>query len=165
LSGALVCLGLLCVAGHAEAKVWRVPGKVATIQAAIAAAKDGDEIRVSPGAYCGATIDKRVDLVGIGYPRIIGCSTGPTLGALRVGFFMPGPNAKNPASGTKISGFVFDGRGVSTANLAPLSFGILARFAHDLEIAHNHFDGIDQHLLRHRRLAFAGSSPDDFGLQ
>jgi len=144
LPGVLVCLGLVCVAGHAKAKVWQVPGKIGTIQAAVDAAKDGDEIRVSPGAYCGATIDKRVDLVGIGYPRIIGCSDGPALGVLRVGFFMPGPNAKNPASGTKISGFVFDGRGVASANLSPLSFGIFARFARDIEISHNHFEGTAQ---------------------
>ena len=124
--------------------MWHVPSRVATIQAAVDAARDGDEIRVAPGAYCGATIDKRVDLVGVGYPRIIGCASGPALGVMRVGFYMPGPNAKNPANGTKISGFVFDGRGVSSANLAPLSFGIFARFAEDIEISHNHFEGTAQ---------------------
>jgi hypothetical protein len=143
LSG-LVCLGLVSLAGRASAKVWHVPGRVGTIQAAVDAARDGDEIRVSPGAYCGATIDKRVDLVGIGYPRIIGCSGGPALGAMHVGFYLPGPNAKNPANGTNISGFVFDGRGVSSANLAPLSFGIFARFANDIAISHNHFEGTAQ---------------------
>ena len=144
LLGALVCLGLICSAGHAQAKVWRVPSAVSTIQAAVDAARDGDEIRVAPGAYCGATIAKRVNLVGVGHPRIIGCSTGPTLGAMRVGFYMPGPIGQNPASGTKISGFVFDGRGVSSANLAPLSFGVFARFAHDIELSHNHFEGTAQ---------------------
>jgi hypothetical protein len=144
LLGVLVCLGVLGSAARANAKVWHVPGKVSTIQAAVDAARDGDEIRVAPGAYCGATIDKRIDLVGVGHPRIIGCATGPTLGAMRVGLFMPGPNGKNPANGTKISGFVFDGRGVSSANLAPLSFGIFARFARDLEISHNHFEGTAQ---------------------
>jgi len=142
--GALVCLGLVCSASHASAKVLRVPGRLPTIQAAVDAASDGDEIRVAPGAYCGATIDKRVELVGVGFPRIIGCAGGPTLGATRVGFYMPGPIGNNPASGTKISGFVFDGRGVSSANLAPLSFGIFARFAHDLEVTHNHFEGTAQ---------------------
>lgn len=144
LLGALVCLSVVCSAGHAKAKVWHVPGKVSTIQAAVDAAHDGDEIRVAPGAYCGATVDKRLDLVGVGHPRIIGCDGGPALGALRVGFYMPGPNAQNPANGTKISGFVFDGRGVSSANLAPLSFGVFARFARDIEISHNHFEGTAQ---------------------
>jgi len=144
LLGTLVCLGLVCSAGHAHAKVWHVPSKVSTIQAAVAAARDGDEIRVAPGAYCGATIDKRVDLVGVGFPRIVGCDGSPALGALRVGFFLPGADGKNAASGTKISGFVFDGRGVSSANLAPLSFGVFARFARDVEVTHNHFEGTTQ---------------------
>jgi hypothetical protein len=144
LLAALVCLGLVCSAGHANAKVWHVPGKVPTIQAAVDAARDGDEIRVSPGAYCGATIGKRVDLVGVGYPRIIGCASGPALGTMRVGFYMPGPDGKNPANGTKISGFIFDGKGVSSANLAPLAFGIFARFARDIEVSHNHFEGTAQ---------------------
>lgn len=142
--GAVVCFGMLAVSAHAEAKVWQVPGKVATIQAAVDAARDGDEIRVSPGAYCGATIGKRVDLVGVGYPRIIGCASSPTIGAMRVGFFMPGSIGKNPASGTKISGFVFDGRGVSSAQLAPLSFGVFGRFAADIEVSHDYFEGTAQ---------------------
>ncbi|HEY3257060.1 MAG TPA: hypothetical protein VGJ91_24050 [Polyangiaceae bacterium] len=137
-------LGLICSTELASAKVWRVPEKLATIQAAIDAARDGDQIRVAPGAYCGATINKRVDLVGVGQPRIIGCATGPALGAARVGFLLPGPNAVNPANGTKISGFIFDGNGVSSANLAPLSFGILGRFARDLVISHNLFEGTAQ---------------------
>ncbi|MEI9942516.1 MAG: hypothetical protein WDO69_35325 [Pseudomonadota bacterium] len=66
------------------------------------------------------------------------------MGAARVGFFMPGPIGKNPASGTSISGFVFDGRGVSSVHLAPLSFGIFARFAHDIVISRNHFEGTAQ---------------------
>jgi len=144
LLAAVLCLGLVCSTGLASAKVLRVPGKFATIQAAVDGARDGDEIRVSAGAYCGATIDKRVELVGVGQPRIIGCADGPTLGATRVGFYMPGPGGRNPASGTKISGFVFDGRGVSSANLAPLSFGIFARFAREIVISHNHFEGTAQ---------------------
>jgi len=124
--------------------VLRVPEKIATIQAAVDAARDGDEIRVGPGAYCGATVNKRVELIGVGFPRIIGCASSPTLGAGRVGFYMPGPDAKNPANCSKISGFVFDGRGVSSANLAPIAFGIFARFAHDIEITHNHFEGTAQ---------------------
>ena len=101
LLGAVLCLGLVCSPQLASAKVLRVPEKLATIQAAVDAARNGDEIRVSPGAYCGATIDKRVELVGVGHPRIIGCASGPVLGVARVGFYLPGPNGKNPASGTQ----------------------------------------------------------------
>jgi len=144
LLGAVVSLGLVCSTGVASAKVLRVPGQFPTIQTAVDAARDGDMIQVRPGAYCGATIDKRVELVGVGYPRIIGCASGPTLGAARVGFFMPGPGGENPASGTGISGFIFDGRGVSSANLAPLSFGIFARFARDIHILNNRFEGTAQ---------------------
>jgi hypothetical protein len=144
LLGAAVSLGLVCATGVASAKVLQVPGKFATIQAAVDAAHDGDEIRVRSGAYCGANITKRVELVGVGHPRIIGCAGGPTLGLARVGFFLPGPLGSNPASGTKIRGFIFDGRGVSSANLAPLSFGIFARFAHDIWISHNYFEGTAQ---------------------
>ena len=144
LLGAAVSLGLLCSTGVASAKVWHVRGKLATIQAALDAARDGEEIRVHPGAYCGATINKRVELVGIGHPRIIGCASGPILGVSRVGFYMPGPIGNNPASGTKIQGFIFDGRGVSSANLAPLAFGIFARFAHDIVISCNDFEGTAQ---------------------
>src|SRR4051812_37918781 len=131
LLGVAVSLGLVCSTGLASAKVLQVPQKFPTIQAAVAAAQDGDKIRVKAGAYCGATIDKRVELVGEGRPRIIGCADGPTLSGARVGFIMPNTIGSNPASGTKISGFAFDGRGVSSANLAPLAFGIYARFAHD----------------------------------
>jgi hypothetical protein len=139
-----LCLGLVCSTAVARAKVLRVPERHATIQAAVDAARDGDEIRVAPGAYCGATIDKRVELVGVGYPHIIGCASGPSLGVARVGLFMPGPNGNNPASGTKISGFIFDGRGVSSAHLAPLAFGIFARFAQDIVISDNSFEGTAQ---------------------
>ena len=144
LLGVATCLGILCSTEFASAKVLRVPGKFATIQAAVDAAKDGDEIRVEPGTYCGATIDKRVELVGHGDPRIVGCASGPALGLARVGFFMPGLNGQNPASGTKIRGFVFDGRGVSSANLAPLAFGIFGRFAQDIEVSHDRFEGTAQ---------------------
>jgi hypothetical protein len=144
LLGAALSLGFICSAGVASAKVLRVPGKFSTIQAAVDAARKGDEIRVASGAYCGATINKRVELVGEGHPRIIGCAAGPTVGAGRAGFYMPGVNGENPANGTQIRGFIFDGRGVSSANLEPIAFGIFARFAHDIVISHNLFEGTAQ---------------------
>jgi hypothetical protein len=144
LLSAALGFGLLCSAEAASARVLRVPARFGTIQAAVDAARNGDEIVVAAGAYCGATIDKRVELIGVGHPRIIGCATGPALGVARVGFYLPGPNGSNPANGTQIRGFIFDGRGVSSANLAPLAFGVFARFARDIVISHNRFEGTAQ---------------------
>ncbi len=130
----------------ASATVVRVPSDFATIQEAVDAAAPGDEIRVGPGAYCGATITKRVVLRGFGHPVVTGCETGPafTSGA-RLGFFLPGTAAGgNPASGTTIQGFVFDGRDVSDTNLNPIAFGIFGRFANDVEVANNQFLGTVQ---------------------
>ena len=61
----------------ANAAVLRVPSQFATIQAAVDAATAGDEIRVGPGRYCGATITKPVALRGLGGPTIVGCDDGP----------------------------------------------------------------------------------------
>ena len=63
---------------------------------------------------------------------------------LRAGFFMPGSKGVNAASGSAISGFVFDGKGVSNLNLEPLSFGVFARFASDVVVEHNRFVGTVQ---------------------
>jgi nitrous oxidase accessory protein NosD len=141
----LCVVAVLLSSSLAQAALRRVPQHYRTIQAAVDAARDGDRIRVSPGAYCGATVTKRVTLEGQGRARIIGCEGGPTVTPrTRVGFFLPGSQGVNPASGTSISGFVFDGRGVSNANLAPLSFGIFARFANDVVVSRNRFLGTVQ---------------------
>jgi len=145
LFGALVCCIAAITTSVAHAATLRVPQQYATIQAAVDAAAPGDHIRVGRGKYCGATLTKNVSLEGRGRPRIIGCDTGPTLTpGLRVGFYLPGVKGVNPASGTRIRGFVFDGEGVSNANLAPLSFGIFARFANDVVVRRNRFEGTVQ---------------------
>jgi nitrous oxidase accessory protein NosD len=145
LSKLLVGCGVALAPALANAATLRVPADYPTIQQAVDAAKDGDRIRVSRGSHCGATITKRLELVGRGSPRIIGCDTSPQVTTgLRAGFFLPGNKGVNPASGTSIRGFRFDGRGVSNANLAPLSFGVFARFASDVRVSHNRFDGTVQ---------------------
>lgn len=142
---ALCVMAVLLSSSLAQAALRRVPQQYPTIQAAIDAARDGDHIRVSRGEHCGATVTKRVTLEGRGQARIIGCDSGPTVTVgTRVGFFLPGSKGVNPASGTTISGFVFDGRGVSNANLAPLSFGVFARFANDVVVSRNRFLGTVQ---------------------
>lgn len=159
----LVCCCVLVLSsspGHAALR--RVPAQYPTIQAAIDAAQDGDKIRVSRGEYCGATITKRVTLEGRGKPRIVGCDTGPTITpGTRAGFFLPGSKGVNAASGSVIRGFVFEGRGISNTNLAPLAFGIFARFASEVEVLNNSFRGTvqaitntagDRWLIAHNRI-------------
>lgn len=131
--------------GTAHAATLRVPAQFPTIQAAVDAAAAGDTIRVSRGRYCGATVTKPLVLEGRGRPRIIGCSTSPMVTTgLRAGFYLPGAQGTNPASGSTIRGFVFDGEGVSNANLEPLSFGVFARFASDILVERNRFVGTVQ---------------------
>ena len=145
LLSALGCSIALVTTSAAHAATLRVPQQYPTIQAAVDAAAPGDRIRVGRGRYCGATLTKNVFLDGRGRPRIIGCDTSPTITTgLRVGFYLPGVKGSNPASGSKIRGFVFDGEGVSSANLLPLSFGVFARFASDVVVQGNTFDGTVQ---------------------
>jgi len=145
LLSALGCCAAVLSATAAHAATLRVPAQYPTIQAAIDAAAPGDRIRVSRGRYCGATVTKPVSLEGRGRPRIIGCATSPMVTpGLRAGFFLPGAQGVNPASGSHIRGFVFDGQGVSNANLAPLSLGVFARFANDVQVERNRFIGTVQ---------------------
>jgi hypothetical protein len=155
------CAVLLCVSG-ARAATRRVPAQYPTIQAAIDAASAGDRIQVSPGQYCGATLTKPVALEGRGRPHIVGCSASPNVTAgLRAGFFLPGTKGQNPASGSSIRGFFFDGEGVSNQNLEPLAFGVFARAASDVRVERNVFVGTvqaitntggDRWLIRNNRI-------------
>jgi hypothetical protein len=141
----ILVLGTALASTASGATVRRVPARYATIQLAIDAASPGDEISVAPGRHCGALVDKPVTLDGHGQATIVGCATGPELfGGLRVGFLLSGTAVDRPASGVHVVGFRFDGRGVSAANLEPLAFGVLARFADDVHVSGNHFSGTVQ---------------------
>jgi nitrous oxidase accessory protein NosD len=136
----------LAAATTAAAAVLRVPHSYLTIKAAIDAASAGDTVEVGPGVYCGATVDRPLTFIGRDQPVIVGCDDGPALtNGERVGFYLPGAgDGTNAASGTRIDGFVFDGRGVSDSNLQPLAFGVLARFANDVRVEHDRFEGVVQ---------------------
>ena len=103
----------------------RVPQDFPTIQLAVNNANAGDTIRVGPGSWCGARITKTLNLVGEG-ATIVGCpagNPGPVGKLLRRGFFV-----NVAASGTSIRSFIFDGSGISDANLSPLALGVDAGF-------------------------------------
>src|SRR3954469_5750164 len=145
--GFFAAAGVLLAAapGEAQARVRRVPERYPTIQAAVDAADTGDVIDVAPGRHCGATIDRPVQLQGDGRAVIVGCADGPVLAnGVRAGFRLPGVDGASGASGTRIEGFVFDGRGVSAANLDPLGVAIIATFANDVRVERNRVLGTVQ---------------------
>jgi RNA polymerase sigma-70 factor (ECF subfamily) len=124
---------------------WAVPGDRPTIQAAIDAAGPGDEIRIAAGRHCGARVTKRLDIVGAPGATVVGCAGSPALpGGLRIGLMLAGEHARSRASGTHITGLTFDGRGVSDTELSALAFGVFARFADDVIVSRNVFEGTVQ---------------------
>ena len=134
------CLAALAASLPAQAfHDLRVPQDQPTIQAAVDAARPGQRIVVSRGKFCGATLSRRVNLVGKHGATIIGCPD-PTVGPLRTGFLLP----DGRSSGSSISGFTFDGRGISNADLTPLAAGILGRSADDVSVSRNSFLGTIQ---------------------
>ena len=169
------CVGFLAAAGvwlaaapgEAQARTRRVPERYATIQAAVDAADAGDVIDVGPGRHCGATIDRPVRLRGDGRAVIVGCADGPVLAnGVRAGFRLPGADGASAASGTQIEGFVFDGRGVSAANLDPLGVAIIATFANDVRVERNRVLGTVQGITNTGgdRWVIAHNVIDDLGV-
>jgi len=149
--GAAAALGVFAFASvPAQAATINVPDDYATIQLAVDAAISGDQIRVGPGEWCGAIIDKRVDLFGEGGATIIGCPSPNVFdlqgGAdfLRIGFILDGA----VASGTTIRHFVFDGEGVHNnppiGNFDPLSLAIFGFLADNVIVEQNRVIGTAQ---------------------
>ena len=142
---AVVCGLLTSAASAANGRVRRVPERYRTIQAAVDASNAGDVIDVAPGSYCGATVTTALTLLGHGRATIVGCPEGPTISdQLRAGFYLPGADGVSAASGTRIEGFTFDGRGIAEDNLEPLALGLFARFADDVRVEDNVFLGTVQ---------------------
>lgn len=148
LTAVAAAFGVFGFAGAAQAATINVPDDYGTIQEAVDNASSGDQIRVSPGEWCGATIDIRLDLFGEGGATIIGCDE-PFLAPrteLRIGFFLASSNA----DGTTIRHFVFDGAGVSndenSSNFDPLSFAVMSRGASNVVVEQNRILGTVQSI-------------------
>lgn len=131
----LLFLGTMRV-GQAQNKI-RVPRDYATIQDAVDNANPGDEIEVGRGRWCGAIIDKPLELEGDDAVIIACPSNFQSAPGLTVGFrLLPS------ASGSMIVDFVFDGRGYSDADKTPLALGISAQTGtNDVTVEDNRFLG------------------------
>jgi hypothetical protein len=129
----------------ARAATLSVPADHPTLQQAVRAAAPGDEIRLATGRHCGAVVDKRLIIVGQPGATIAGCDSNPRLhDQLRIGLLLEDADGSNPASGSTVTGLIFDGEGVTNDNLEPLAFGLFARFADDVVVTGNHFLGTVQ---------------------
>ena len=100
----------LVLAGTSFAATINVPADYTTIQAAVNAAQDGDEILVAPGTYTGTgdwvinPLGKPITIRASGTPeetildgegarRVVQCSSGEGLGTIIEGFTIKGGNA------------------------------------------------------------------------
>ena len=145
----LSALFAVLLSGPASASpnaVHRVPEDFPNIQAAVDAANAGDEISVRAGSWCGATITKRVKLVGRSAGvTIVGCATPVLFEVLRVGFFLP----DGAASGTVVRNFNFNGLGVSNQNFDPLALAVFGptgrRCRHRPQPRSRHGAGLYEH--------------------
>jgi hypothetical protein len=139
LSTLLLAMPLLLPAGASFAQTTiHVPQNFPNIQAAIDAANPGDTILVAEGRWCGAILNKPVNLVGVDDDStIIACPNNAGPADLKRGLLMqPG------ASGSTVSHFEFDGAGFSDTNRTPLGIGIGSNAnANNITVEHNHFLG------------------------
>jgi hypothetical protein len=93
--------------------VGTAPGCYATLQAALAAAQDGDVIHIGPGTFAGGvTIDKSVSLVGAG-PKLTIISGGDSV--LTIGIFRAPSEPTVSIEGVTITGGVARSSPESTA--------------------------------------------------
>jgi nitrous oxidase accessory protein len=102
----LCAIVVILVATSAEARTWTVGGAGAdfpVIAPAIAAASDGDAIRVRGGVYReDLLVDKRLSIVGEGQPTLFGTGVGSVVTIT--------------APGCELSGFTIEGSGTGQTN-------------------------------------------------
>jgi len=106
MSRLLIIVVCVLAAGAADARTLTVGGRNADfpfIGPAIAAAADGDVIEVGPGVYReDVVIDRRLSVVGLGRPTIIGTGVGTVVVIV--------------AGGCELSGFAIEGSGGGQTN-------------------------------------------------
>jgi nitrous oxidase accessory protein len=106
LQSALFCVAFIAASTQAEARTWTVGGSSADfpfIAPAIAAAMDGDVIRVHAGVYReDLRIAKRLSIVGEGRPTLIGTGIGNVVTIT--------------AAGCELRGFDIEGSGTGQTN-------------------------------------------------
>jgi hypothetical protein len=139
----LVALPLILGSTAVEAAVLRVPGDADSIKDAVAIAKPGDTVEVGAGRWCGAVIDKQLNLRGSEGAVIVGAKDGVTCAPMLpgsthlIGFYLP----TKAASGTTIRHFTFDGANVATdpSSLGLAVYGRDERGGRvdDVEVSHN----------------------------
>jgi nitrous oxidase accessory protein len=154
LAAALVaCVACVAAVGRADARTWTVGGPGADfplISAAVAAATDGDVIAVHAGEYHeDLVIDKRLRIVGISHPTLLGTGLGTVVTLI--------------APGSELNGFVIQGSGTGQTNamdaavqvvsngnrivhnvLRRVFYGIVVANATGNEIAENEIAGLHE---------------------
>lgn len=115
-----------------------VPQDFPNIQAAINSANPGDTILVAEGRWCGATVQKTVNLIGLDDDSmIIACPNNAGPANLKRGLLI-----QTAASGSTIRHFAFDGAGYSDANTTPIAIAIGSNLnANNITVEHNRFVG------------------------
>ena len=131
---AIAILASLCLLGtEARAAVLKVPSSHSTIQNAVEAASPGDTIIVRPGEYYGATVNKRVKILGI--KAVI--NDGPHYGGPASVKFKAGFLLLEGSSGTQICGFTFDCPEVTSTADEELVFPVFSRGVNNVTVKHN----------------------------
>jgi nitrous oxidase accessory protein len=159
LRAAIAAVGLAAVSASAAARVWKVGGAGADfplIAPAIAAASDGDTVEVRSGVYReDLVLERRVALVGRGWPVLVGTGEG-TVVELR-------------ADGCAVSGLSIEGSGTGLTNrldagilvasnrnrvagnrLQRVFYGVVVQGARGNEISGNRISGLSDLPFGHR---------------
>jgi nitrous oxidase accessory protein len=147
----LITVVCLLAAGAADARTWTVGGRGADfpfIAPAIAAASDGDVIEVRSGLYReDLIIDRRLTVVGLGRPTIVGTGVGTVVtiaadGCQLSGFAIEGSGAGHTNAMDAAVQIASDGNRVVDNAIRRSFYGIVVTDASHNEIADNEIHGL-----------------------